>query len=164
MATKDVVGYEGLYTVTDRGEVRSVRGGVRAAYPTREGHLRVSLHRSGRRKMVYVHALVLEAFVGPRPEGLEGRHRNGVPDDNRAENLEWGTRAENVLDSVRHGTHSAASKTHCKNGHEFTAENTRLHKGVRHCRKCVVRHGQEYRERLREAGRMVGQQRVGGGS
>lgn len=51
-----------------------------------------------------VHSLVLEAFVGPRPEGLECRHLNGNPLDSRLENLRWGTKSENYADRHGHGT------------------------------------------------------------
>ena len=47
-----------------------------------------------------------------------------------------GTRSENRMDSVIAGTHNEARKTHCKWGHEFTPENTRLYKGSRICRAC----------------------------
>jgi hypothetical protein len=50
-----------------------------------------------------VHALVLEAFVGPCPDGLECRHLDGDPKNNRRKNLCWGTRQENMNDRVKHG-------------------------------------------------------------
>lgn len=50
-----------------------------------------------------VHQLVLEAFVGLCPDGMECRHLNGVRDDNRLENLCWGTRKENQNDKIVHG-------------------------------------------------------------
>jgi hypothetical protein len=52
---------------------------------------------------VDVAALVLETFVGPRPEGHVAMHLNDDPSDNRLENLKWGTRSENVRDSVSKG-------------------------------------------------------------
>ncbi len=52
----------------------------------------------------YIHQLVCEAFHGPRPDGLQVRHLNGIKTDNRASNLVWGTPAENHADKVRHGT------------------------------------------------------------
>lgn len=51
----------------------------------------------------YLHHLVLEAFVGPRPRGQVGRHLNDLPEDNRLSNLAWGTRAQNVEDGKRNG-------------------------------------------------------------
>jgi len=54
---------------------------------------------------VFVHTLVLTAFVGPRPPSLEARHLNGNPQDNRwPENLAWGTHSENEKDKIKHGT------------------------------------------------------------
>lgn len=53
-----------------------------------------------------VHHLVLETFVGPCPSGYEARHLNGNPGDNRACNLAWGSRVEQIADQKRHGTFS----------------------------------------------------------
>lgn len=51
-----------------------------------------------------VHVAVCEAFHGPRPDGKEVAHLNGVKTDNRATNLAWKTRPENHADKVQHGT------------------------------------------------------------
>jgi hypothetical protein len=51
------------------------------------GHQVVNLHRDGQKVPRYVHHLVLEAFVGPRPEGLVCCHWDGDPGNNRLENL-----------------------------------------------------------------------------
>src|SRR5262245_38045005 len=48
--------------------------------------------------------LVLLAFVGPCPEGMECRHLDGNPQNNHVDNLRWGTSAENTEDQRRHGT------------------------------------------------------------
>jgi len=53
-----------------------------------------------------VHHLVLETFVGPCPEGMETRHLNGDPSDNRLENLAWGSREDQISDQKKHGTFS----------------------------------------------------------
>jgi hypothetical protein len=58
----------------------------------------------GKIKAFYVHRLVLEAFIGPCPEGMECRHLDGNPKNNRLDNLYWGTGKENATDRVRHGT------------------------------------------------------------
>jgi hypothetical protein len=57
-----------------------------------------------RRPGIKVHRLVLEVFVGPRPEGLECCHWDGNRKNNRLENLRWDTRASNEADARRHGT------------------------------------------------------------
>ena len=149
---RPVVGYEGLYEVSDMGRVRSLDRVVscpRARSKTRlargilmrpsviaSGHLAAQLSRSGDRKTVGVHRLVLEAFVGPCPDGMEACHYNDIADDNRLSNLRWGTRSDNFYDRVRNGRHHGTNKTHCPSGHEYTPENTKHNRGSRHCREC----------------------------
>jgi hypothetical protein len=62
------------------------------------------------RKLVLVHKLVLAAFVGPCPEGMEANHKNGIKDDNRLENLEYVTRNENQW----HATHVLGKRGHIR--------------------------------------------------
>lgn len=71
---------------------------------TTYGHLHTGLYRDGHRHTITLHAAVLTAFVGPRPEGMECRHMDGNPRNNRLDNLVWGTRQENAEDQIRHGT------------------------------------------------------------
>jgi hypothetical protein len=87
----------------------------------------------------FVHRLVLAAFVGPCPEGMEVRHLDGNPANTRLANLRYGTHSENELDKVRHGTHHEARKTHCNRGHEYTQDNTRRRRdtGSRECLTCA---------------------------
>lgn len=80
--------------------------------------LRVTLSVSGVRLYRYVHRLVLEAFVGPAPEGTEGCHFDGNPLNNNLSNLRWDTHASNYLDSVRHGT-NASPPTHKGEAHHL---------------------------------------------
>lgn len=75
----------------------------------------VCLAMKGKKKPTLVHRLVLEAFVGPRPEGKVCRHLNGDATDNHAENLKWGTYKENGEDMVRHGTSKVGERNpNCK--------------------------------------------------
>lgn len=142
---KPVSGYEGLYEVSNTGFVRRASASRRApsgrmvkSRPNAGGYLRVCLYRAGAQKDHFVHHLVLEAFVGSRPEGMEGCHspdRN--PANNDATNLRWDTKSENQYDRVRHGTHQAANRTHCPQGHEYAGANLILTKrGWRKCREC----------------------------
>lgn len=150
-----VVGFEGLYEVSDLGHVRSLdrlilrpdarrtksqfrRGAPMTRFPhSQQGHLQVHLSKDGRGRALSVHVLVLEAFVGPRPVGLCGLHANDIPTDNRLSNLRWGSISENGYDAVRNGRHPNSRKTHCKHGHEYTPENTgRTGRGTRFCRTC----------------------------
>lgn len=104
---KAVPGFEGLYEVSDQGRVRNQ---TRLLKPSRQqrGHMLVHLGTSAQR---YVHRLVLDAFVGPCPKGMECRHLNGDPADNRLGNLAWGTRLENFADRTRLGEHNAPRGT-----------------------------------------------------
>lgn len=133
-----VPGFEGKYEVSDQGNVRSLRrvikrrdgfsqsapGRMLKPYPLpHSGYLQLTLGDGGKGRRYYVHRLVLEAFVGPAPEGHEACHNNGVPSDNRLENLRWGTRGENNRDAVAHGTHGKSRKTHCPRGHRLKEPN-----------------------------------------
>jgi hypothetical protein len=73
-------------------------------YRNRRGYLVFTLRTSGVCSRKYLHRLVLESFVGPAPAGMECRHLDGNPANNRLSNLCWGTKSENALDSIRHGT------------------------------------------------------------
>lgn len=149
-AWKPVVGYEGDYEISDLGRVRSHKmwrgqAGSRLLSPLfgNKGYLTVALSGAGgRNRKPTIHSLVMAAFVGPRPDDQEVRHLNGQAHDNRLVNLAYGTHAENYGDMFRHGTHPMASRTHCKNGHEFTEENstietTKSGSSFRRCRACV---------------------------
>ena len=61
------------------------------------------LRKDGRYHARKVHRLVAEAFLGPRPAGMDIRHGSTDRTDNRAANLSYGTRAENEADKVRDG-------------------------------------------------------------
>jgi len=82
------------------------------------------------------HRLVALAFLGPRPEGAVVRHLDGDPLRPHAENLAYGTKSENLVDQVAHGTHPTASRNHCPQGHAYDETNTRLYDGRRYCKAC----------------------------
>jgi len=108
MAWKPAVGYEGLYEVSDIGQVRSLRRGtIMSLCLNSRGYTKASLVKDGIRKEVPVHRMVLLAFVGPCPDGCESRH---FPDQNRANcklsNLSWATRRVNQRDRDTNGTNN----------------------------------------------------------
>lgn len=88
------------YQVSDDGLVANARGRL-LTLQSRGGYLRFTPARG---RAVSVHVAVLEAFVGPRPEGTEGRHLDGNKANNHLSNLAWGSRLENAADKRRHGT------------------------------------------------------------
>lgn len=157
-----VPGWDGYFEVSDDGRVRSLdrtvphpKSGMRrlkgrelrqAKAGTGGGYLYVTLTRAGERRNKYVHVLVLEAFVGPCPEGHEACHGPAGRYVNTPENLRWDTRRANVMDSVaRDKTHHEVRKTRCKRGHRLVEPNLAapaLAKGRRKCLACEVGYGQ----------------------
>ena len=120
------------YAASADGGIWSCKGGVHGQ-PFRKrwrrmsllkhpfGHLRVHIRpKLGVRHTVYAHRLVLMAFVGPCPDGMQCCHKNGIPDDNRIENLRWDTPKENAADAIRHGTHA------CLRGLPYGARSRKL--------------------------------------
>lgn len=115
-----VNGYVGLYEISNYGEIRGVdriidRGrrwkGIPIAQKTsKSGHLNVRLCNESGQRFHLVHRLVLESFIGPCPEGMECAHSNGIPSDNRVENLRWDTRKGNHFDKRLHGTMACGEK------------------------------------------------------
>lgn len=115
-----VVDFEGSYEVSGMARVRSldrlVRSSRRSAQQIKfgrvlaqtvdtNGYFSVRLSLDGRSTSRQVHALVAEAFIGPRPPGQQVRHGPAGKLDNRPSNLRYGTPAENMRDKRRDGTH-----------------------------------------------------------
>ena len=122
-----VVGYEGLYEVSDQGKVRSVTrrtwnprgsgcwmqltGKLLKQHPRKRlGHLTVSLHKNHRQKTLLVHRLVTAAFLGPVPTGQEVRHGPAGVKCNALSNLCYGTAVQNAADKLRDGTDNRGTK------------------------------------------------------
>jgi hypothetical protein len=108
-------GYENCYEVSDLGRVRSVvrcdsRGRTRSSRvlkgaPAGAGYLKVLVSRGtvATQKQTYIHILVAEAFLGPRPTGLEVNHKDGNKENNCVDNLEYITHSEQLLHAYRTG-------------------------------------------------------------
>lgn len=113
---KDVVGYEGLYKVSNLGRVKSIDrrdrigvfhgGRVLSTFAIPSGYLYVSLHKNGNKINKSVHGLVANAFLDQPCEQLEVNHINGVKTDNGVENLEWCTHLTNMNHAVTTGLHT----------------------------------------------------------
>ena len=107
---RDVVGYEGLYQVSDQGRVKSLerklphwRGGERIQKERilkpkidRDGYLQLNLYAGGKRKTLTVHRLVCQAFHENPDNKPQINHINEDKTDNRACNLEWCTCKQNI--------------------------------------------------------------------
>jgi NUMOD4 motif/HNH endonuclease len=122
---KAVVGFEGLYEVSDRGRVRSIgrlevitriqfgkkdthsrvrKGGLISVKENSRGYRVVTLWKNGKAYFPFVHQLVLAAFVGRRVKNSVSRHLDGNCRNNSPTNLAWGSQKDNVADSIEHGT------------------------------------------------------------
>ena len=95
------------YAVSSGGHVRGSRGKILTGYTTDDGYrvVKIGLGKSGKYVAKRVHVMVLETFVGPRPEGLQACHNDGNPNHNAVDNLRWDTPRNNSADKHAHGTH-----------------------------------------------------------
>jgi len=128
---KAVPGYDGFYEVSSAGQVRSVKRSLvchgtsklgkqylrtqvfeeRILSPTlKHGYKVVTLCKHSSMKSFCVHVLVARAFIGEKPIGTEVCHGNGDRKDNRAENLRYATRKENIADQKIHGTSNCGER------------------------------------------------------
>ncbi len=154
---RDVPDWEGYYAVSDIGRVRSLlrtitrSDGKNRTFQGRMlslglsmGYPGVHLRRGPKVRTCRAHQLVLEAFVGPCPDGYVCCHHNGDPTDNRLANLRWDTETANSLDTMRHGRNVNFNKTHCPAGHPYITENIWMNQGHRFCRTCrAIRYGRK---------------------
>ena len=108
---RDLTEFPG-YRVGSDGSVwsrRDFNGGIGGQWsrlsdrPTKKGYVKVGLRKDGRYAVIEAHALILRAFIGPCPPGMEACHENGVKWENRLENLRWDTHANNQRDNARLG-------------------------------------------------------------
>jgi hypothetical protein len=111
---RPIQGYEDRYYITDDGRLfSSYWGRINELKPRPlKGYLCLYLYRDGIRKRRYVHQLVMETFVGPRPAGMETCHNNGIKNDNRLANLRYDTHSANLEDMRGHGTMLLGERAH----------------------------------------------------
>lgn len=101
------------YEISTLGKVRRAKtlgcrnnfkqGGLLKLWTNTSGYYSVILYRDGKSKTRTVHQLVLETFVGKRPEGMECNHGDGIKANNKLNNLEWVTKSENHKHAHRLG-------------------------------------------------------------
>ena len=123
------------YEVSDEGMVRRASTGHVLAFNVKEGSLpyhRVKLSEKGKASLVSVHRLVLEAFVGPCPEGCQTLHADDDPSNNRLENLSWGTPKENHRTINRHGSRNGRAKLSEDDVRAIRSSSLRHHELARH--------------------------------
>lgn len=99
MTWREIPGYDGMYLVSNTGEILSRKNGRYRILKQRissKGYPQVNLCKYGKMNTFRVHRLVAMCFIIPG-NGCEINHKNEVKTDNRVENLEWCTRRYNVL-------------------------------------------------------------------
>lgn len=124
---KDVIGYEGLYQVSNIGNVKSLdrvvrygrtlKGKEKTKFEEKDGYLVVALCKNGKAKHIKVHRLVATAFI-ENPFNLpEVNHKDENKKNNHFDNLEWCTTKHNINYGTRNAKVSLAlsgekSRTH----------------------------------------------------
>lgn len=100
------------------GRTRNALGRLYKHKLNREGYFvtsAVKVHKTSSSRNAFVNRLVCAAFHGPEPfPRADARHLDGNPANNRPENLAWGTRKENMADSIRLGRTIRSAKTIAK--------------------------------------------------
>lgn len=141
-----VVGYEGLYEVSNLGRIKSLKrqrpgkqGGelkerIRKTHVGHKDYHMITLTKNSIKKTYRVHVLVANSFIGPRSPGEETRHLNGDKNNNTLTNLAYGLPEINCHESkIRY-------PDKCHKGHDLTTENNIYRRkdqpGTRICRVC----------------------------
>jgi len=161
---RPVVGYEGIYEVSNHGRVKRVSGGQGARVggilkfiPTKAGYSTVSLCMDCKPKMVLVHRLVAGAFIEKTGGRNVVNHKNFNKKDNRVENLEWTTHSENIRHSFKFGVRSRPSaRGTCNRSAKLTDEEVmEIRKSTDHCADIALRYdihwSQVYRIKQKKA-------------
>lgn len=106
---KDIKGFEGRYTISNLGIVRSLlTGKIMKPYVTKFGYARVNLRiaRSRDYKSYFVHRLVASAFLENKDNLAEVNHKDCNRLNNKVDNLEWMSKEDNIRYSFTHGNAS----------------------------------------------------------
>ena len=120
---RDIVGYEGLYQVSNLGEIKSLpktKVCINKNYSTKEkylkttinnkGYKRVFLYKNKKAKVFYIHRVVAQAFI-PNPNKLiQVNHKDGNKQNNCIDNLEW----ISCSDNIKHAYNNGLKKPHNK--------------------------------------------------
>lgn len=126
---KDVIGYEGLYQVSNLGIVKSLRRvdvlgrtvkeRIKKPSLNKNGYLHVGLYKNGIHKNCYIHRLVAEAFIPNHNNLPQVNHINAIKEDNSLVNLEWVMQSENIRHAydnglIKHSSREGESNSNSK--------------------------------------------------
>ena len=96
MIWKDIKGYEGLYQVSDKGEVRNKSNKILKPFDNGNGYKKIMLFKDNKRTPYYIHRLVAENFISNPNNWKQINHKDENPSNNTLENLEWCNNTYNV--------------------------------------------------------------------
>jgi hypothetical protein len=111
---KTIKDYEGIYEVSDFGNVRTKKTGyITKGSKTKKGYLKVGLYKDKKRKLFYVHRLVALNFLENPENKPEVDHIDRNKQNNRIENLKWATNSENQINTGLNITNTSGVKGVC---------------------------------------------------
>lgn len=116
---KSISGYEGLYEISNEGNVRSLLNDkIKVMTPVDNGigYLLIGLTKDGKRKFMLVHRLVYSAFKGEIPDGMCINHHDECKANNNIDNLELMTIAENINFGTRNSRSALSNKFSSRKG------------------------------------------------
>lgn len=113
---KDIIGYEGMYQISNLGRVKSLSRVIQKksgstgiskekimASADNQGYRIIYLHKDAQKEKFTIHRLVATAFICNTENKTDINHINGIKSDNSIYNLEWVTKSENTLHAYRTG-------------------------------------------------------------
>lgn len=149
---KDVKGYEGLYMVSNYGNVKRIHNDPSKNEVTLKkvlqstGYYTVGLSVGGKTKIKSIHRLVAESFIPNPLQKPQVNHKDGVKTNNNVENLEWCTPSENALHAWKTGLSKSTER------HKKSARNI----GLQTCKPIICTTTGETFKSINEAGRKLG--------
>ena len=99
---KDIKGFEGLYAISNKGNVKSLKSGKILKPYDNDGYYRITLNKGGKSKRFLVHVLVVIHFIGDKPfKNAQINHKDLNKHNNCVTNLEWVTPSDNVKHAIK---------------------------------------------------------------
>ncbi len=99
----DIQGYEGLYKVSNYGQIKNRLGNILCSKDNGTGYFQTALNKRGKTKYFLTHRLVAQAFIKNPLNKPQINHKDNNPANNHVDNLEWVTSLENIHHTIKQG-------------------------------------------------------------